>query len=96
MFKTKDLKDKHLPLRILESEIPEQLIEKITIIIEKLLDLRSKYRAKRNLWEVKLKSNDDPRRAEFYAIMARLTTLDMIVSDLEFIDQILSEIQFLN
>ncbi|MFX0051519.1 MAG: hypothetical protein ACFE8U_09525 [Candidatus Hermodarchaeota archaeon] len=96
MFKTKNLKDERPFLRNLGSEIPEQLKEKITIIIGELLDLRSKYRAKRNLWEVKLKSNDDPRRAEFYAIMARLTTLDMIVSDLEYIDQLLSEIQSLN
>ncbi|MFX0183736.1 MAG: hypothetical protein ACFE95_11690 [Candidatus Hodarchaeota archaeon] len=96
MFKINDRKIERLSIRILESEIPEQLKEKIQTIIEELLDLRSKYRAKRNIWEVKLKSNNDPRRPEFYSIMARLTTLDMIVSDLEYIDQLLSEIQFLN
>ncbi|MHA2294185.1 MAG: hypothetical protein ACXACK_18650 [Candidatus Hodarchaeales archaeon] len=96
MLETNDLKDERLSIRILESEIPEHVKDKIQIIFEELLDLRSKYKAKRNLWEVKLKSNDDPRRVEFYSIMARLTTLDRIVADLEHFSQLLSEIQSLN
>jgi hypothetical protein len=93
MSEINDFKDELLPIRILESEIPEQLKDKIQIIIEELLDLRSRYKAKRNLWEVKLKANNDPRRVEFYAIMARLTTLDIIIADLERFSQFLSEVQ---
>ena len=81
---------------ILESEVPKQLKEKIQIVTEELLDLIGKYKAKRNLWEVKLKANDDPRRVEFYGIMARLSSLDIIVSDLEYLNQLLSEIQCQN
>ncbi|MFW9903502.1 MAG: hypothetical protein ACFFFH_04155 [Candidatus Thorarchaeota archaeon] len=93
MFEINDVKEKPPLFRILESEIPEQFKEKIQIITDELLDLIGKYKAKRNLWEVKLKANDDPRRAEFYGIMARLTTLDIIVTDLEDLNQLLSEIQ---
>ncbi len=96
MLETNDFKDERLSIRILESEIPEQLKDKIQIIIEELFDLRSKYKAKRNIWEVKLKGNNDPRRVEFYTIMARLTMLDLIVADLEHFSQLLSEIQCLN
>jgi hypothetical protein len=73
----------------------EQLKDKIQIIIEGLLDLISKYKAKRNLWEVKLKKNDDPRRADFYAIIARLCMLDMMVADLDhFIQPFMLILQF--
>jgi hypothetical protein len=96
MFEINDVKDERLIFRILESEIPEQLKVKIQIIIEELLNLTGKYRAKRNIWEVKLKANDDPRRVEFYGIMARLTTLDMIVTDLEHLYRLLSETQSQN
>ncbi|MFX0017047.1 MAG: hypothetical protein ACFFB2_20655 [Promethearchaeota archaeon] len=96
MFKVNDVKDEHPSFRILESEIPEQLKDKIQIILEKLFDLIGKYKAKRNLWEIKLKANNDPRRVEFYGIMARLTTLDIIVADLEHLNQLLIEIQSQN
>ncbi|MFX0125995.1 MAG: hypothetical protein ACFFAE_20410 [Candidatus Hodarchaeota archaeon] len=96
MFETNNVKEEQLTFRILESEIPEQLKDKIQIIKEELLDLIGKYKAKRNLWEVKLKGNDDPRRGEFYGIIARLSTLDIIVADLEYLNQFLSEIQCQN
>jgi len=96
MFEINDVKEEQISFSILESEIPEQLKDKIQIIKEELLDLIGKYKAKRNLWEVKLKTNCDPRRVEFYGIMARLTTLDIIVADLEHLNQFLSETQCQN
>lgn len=90
MFKIKGSKNKSLP--ILESEIPEQFEEKIQKIMVELLDLISKYKAKRNLWEVKLKENNDPRRVDFYAIIARLSMLDMMVADLDQFKELLSKI----
>ena len=55
----------------------------ISVLILQLLDLVGKYKVKRNLWEVKLKKYNDPRESNFYAIIARLATLDMMVKDLE-------------
>ena len=82
MFKSNGLKESNEIISIHSSNIPEQKIPKI---IEELIDLLGKYKAKRNLWEVKLKtrSNDDPRKPDLYAIIARLATLDMMVVDLE-------------
>ena len=91
MIKRKDLKDESDVIRIHEFDFPEQLDEKLSRVIEELLDLNGKYKAKRNLWEVKLKANDDPRKPDFYAIMARLTMLDMMVADLEYLIWLLVE-----
>lgn len=82
MFKSKELKERSEIISIHSSDIPEQKIPKI---IEELVDLVGKYKAKRNLWEVKLKtrSYNDPRKPDLYAIIARLAMLDMMVIDLE-------------
>ncbi len=92
MFKTKDSKKEPFALRMPESETSEQLKDKIEKISEELLDLLGKYKAKRNLWEIKLKADDDPRRHEFYAIIARLAVFDIIVTDLTHFSQLLLEI----
>ncbi|MFX0124981.1 MAG: hypothetical protein ACFFAE_15220 [Candidatus Hodarchaeota archaeon] len=82
MFKTKELEESSETASIHVTDIPEQKIPKI---IEELMDLLGKYKAKRNLWEVKLKSRsyNDPRKPDLYAIIARLAMLDMMVADLE-------------
>jgi hypothetical protein len=82
MFKSNELKESNEIVSIHSSDIPEQKIPKI---IEELVDLVGKYKAKRNLWEVKLKtrSYNDPTKPDLYAIIARLATLDMMVIDLE-------------
>jgi len=91
MIGIKDLKDKYGLISILELDNPEKFKEKIYMFLEELLDQISKYKAKRNLWEVKLKGNDDPRKPDFYAIIARLAMLDLIVTDLEYLIRLLSE-----
>jgi hypothetical protein len=78
-------------IRILDSNISEQLKDDIYEITEELLDLISKYKATRNLLEVKLKHNDDPGRPDFYALIAKLSLLDIIISDLEQLNRILCE-----
>ncbi|UCG00309.1 MAG: hypothetical protein JSW11_11740 [Candidatus Heimdallarchaeota archaeon] len=82
MFKSNGLKESSEIVSIHASDIPEQKIPKI---IEELVDLLGKYKAKRNLWEVKLKTHsyNDPRKPDLYAIIARLAMLDMMVIDLE-------------
>ena len=75
---------------MLESVNQEQLEEKIKMILTELLDLVGKYKAKRCIWELKLKENDDPRRPDFYAILARLGILDMMVADLDHFIHLLS------
>ncbi|MFW9904442.1 MAG: hypothetical protein ACFFFH_08930 [Candidatus Thorarchaeota archaeon] len=80
MSKSKELKKSSEIINIHSPDIPEQKIPKI---IEELMDLLGKYKAKRNLWEVKLKSFNDPRKPDLYAIIARLAMLDMMVLDLE-------------
>ncbi|MFX0183094.1 MAG: hypothetical protein ACFE95_08450 [Candidatus Hodarchaeota archaeon] len=92
MIGSKDLKDKYGLISILELDNPEKFKGKISIFLKELIDQISKYKAKRNLWEKKLKKNDDPRRPDFYAIMARLTMLDLIVADLDYLIRLLSEI----
>jgi len=92
MFKTKDSKKELYTPRVPESENLKQLKDKIEKMSEELLDLLSKYKAKRNLWEIKLKADDDPRRHEFYAIIARLAVFDIIVTDLTHFSQLLLEI----
>ena len=92
MFKSNELKDGSEIVSIIHSsDIPEQKIPKI---IEELVDLVGKYKAKRNLWEVKLKtcSYDDPRKPDLYAIIARLAMLDMMVVDLERLMSLLTKI----
>lgn len=91
MIGIKDQKDKYGLISILELDNPEKFKEKIDMFLEELLDQISKYKAKRNLWEVKLKGNDDPRKPDFYAIIARLAMLDLIVTDLEYLIRLLSE-----
>lgn len=88
MLKIKGSKDQRFS--ILESLNQEELEEKITLIITELNDLAGKYKAKRCIWEVKLKENDDPRRPDFYAILARLGILDMMVADLDHFIHLLS------
>lgn len=88
MLKIKGSKDQRFPM--LESVNPEQLEEKINMITTELIDLVGKYKAKRCIWEVKLKENDDPRRPDFYAILARLGVLDMMVADLDHFIHLLS------
>ena len=92
MFKSNELKDSSEIVSIHSSDIPEQKIPKI---IEELVDLVGKYKAKRNLWEVKLKtrSYDDPRKPDLYAIIARLATLDMMVVDLERLMSLLTNVK---
>lgn len=80
MIKGKELKENGEIISIHTSDTLEQ---KIPIIIGELVDLIGKYKAKRNLWEVKLKTSDDPRKPDLYAIIARLAMLDMMVIDLE-------------
>ena len=87
----KNPKEENVLIRIHKGNIREQHEEKVSRVIEELLDLLSKYKAKRNLWEFKLKTNDDPREHEFYAIIARLTMIDMMVMDLEHINWLLKE-----
>ena len=82
MFKIKGSKDQRFS--ILESVNQEQLEEKFNKFITELIDLAGKYKEKRCIWEVKLKENDDPRRPDFYAILARLGILDMMVADLDY------------
>jgi len=92
MFKSNELKDSSEIVSIHSSDIPEQKIPKI---IEELVDLVGKYKAKRNLWEVKLKtpSYDDPRKPDLYAIIARLAMLDMMVVDLERLMSLLTNVK---
>jgi hypothetical protein len=84
--------NKQALIQIFESDIPEQFKENIAMGIEELLDLIGKYKAKRNLWEVKLRDNHDPSRPEFYAILARLSVFDMMVADLQCLNGLLAEI----
>ncbi|MHA2226470.1 MAG: hypothetical protein ACXAC8_14770 [Candidatus Hodarchaeales archaeon] len=88
MYESSDIKEESVSISTLESKIQKQIEDKISMLKEEIQDLIGDYKAKRNLWEVKLKSNDDPRRPEFYAIMARLTMLDIIVADLEYFNQL--------
>ncbi|MFX1517107.1 MAG: hypothetical protein ACFFC6_12465 [Promethearchaeota archaeon] len=92
MFKSNELKESNEIVSIHSSNIPD---EKIPKIIEELMDLVGKYKAKRNLWEVKLKtrSYDDPRKPDLYAIIARLATLDMMVVDLERLMSLLTNVK---
>ena len=92
MFKSNELKESNEIVSIHPSNIPD---EKIPKIIEELMDLVGKYKAKRNLWEVKLKtrSYDDPRKPDLYAIIARLATLDMMVVDLERLMSLLTNVK---
>jgi hypothetical protein len=91
MIGIKDQKDKYGLNSILELDDPEKLREKIYIFLKELLDQIGRYKAKRNLWEFKLKGNDDPRRPDFYAIMGRLVMLDLIIKDLEYLIRLLSK-----
>ncbi|MFX1283963.1 MAG: hypothetical protein ACFFB5_09925 [Promethearchaeota archaeon] len=91
MIGIKDLKNKDELNQILELNFPEQFKRRIYKTLEELLDLLGVYKAKRNLWEVKLKVNDDPGRPEFYSIIARLSMLDMMIVDLEYLIQLLSD-----
>ncbi|MFX0015994.1 MAG: hypothetical protein ACFFB2_15980 [Promethearchaeota archaeon] len=77
MSKSKELKESSESVSIYATE------QKIPKIIDELVDLVAKYKEKRNLWEVKLKTNDDPRKPDLYAIIARLAMLDLMVIDLE-------------
>ncbi len=70
---------------------PKHIEEKVSRVLMELLDLIGKYKAKRNYWEMNLKSNNDPREHEFYSIIARLTMLDLMVMDLEHLNQLLME-----
>ncbi|MFX0086413.1 MAG: hypothetical protein ACFFAU_12155 [Candidatus Hodarchaeota archaeon] len=92
LLKTRDPRYELALIRILESDNPDQLKSIIYMILDELIDLIGKYKAKRKLWELKLKGNDDPRKAEFYAIISRLTMLDMVITDLEYFKQVLVEI----
>jgi hypothetical protein len=91
MFKSKILKKRSEIVSIPSSDIPEQKIPKI---VEELVDLVGKYKEKRNLWEVKLKTRpyNDPRKPDFYAVIARLVMLDMMVVDLERLMSLLTNI----
>ena len=91
MLKVKDLNKEHVLIRILDSNISDQLKNDIYEITEELLDLISKYKANRNILEIKLKHNDDPGRPDFYTLIAKLSLLDIIISDLEYLNGILSE-----
>ncbi len=91
-LKTRDPKYELALIRILESDNPDQLKSIIYMILDELIDLIGKYKAKRKLWELKLKGNDDPRKAEFYAIISRLTMLDIVITDLECLNKVLVEI----
>ena len=70
---------------------PKHNEEKVTKVITELLDLIGKYKTKRCHWEMILKSHNDPREHEFYAIIARLTMLDLMVMDLEHLNWLLGE-----
>lgn len=59
-------------------------------IYEKLVKILKKYKAKRTLYESKLKTHNDPRRNEFYTIIARLSILDIIIMDLEALSDLLT------
>ncbi|MHA1967839.1 MAG: hypothetical protein ACW964_08560 [Candidatus Hodarchaeales archaeon] len=88
MSRIKEEKEKSRKISIHSFDISEQ---KIPRIIEELMDLVGKYKAKRSDWEVKLKIADDPRKPDLYAIIARLAILDMMVIDLERLIQLIVE-----
>jgi len=94
MIGVKKLEIKGELSHILEMDVPEQFKKRIYKILEELLDLLGVYKAKRNLWEVKLKANDDPGRPEFYTIIARLSMFDMMIVDLESLIQLLLASEF--
>ena len=91
MFKSNELNETSEIVSIQSSDIPEQQIPKL---IKELADLVGKYKAKRNLWEVKLKTPayNDPRKPDLYAIIARLSMLDMMVVDLERLMSLLTNV----
>ncbi|UCE12192.1 MAG: hypothetical protein JSV04_08290 [Candidatus Heimdallarchaeota archaeon] len=80
MIKSKELKKIDKEISIDTSDTSKEIIPRI---IGELVDLVGKYKEKRNLWEAKLKTRDDPRKPDLYAIIARLAMLDIIISDLE-------------
>lgn len=88
MFRTDELKEKNGIVNIQSSDITEQ---KAPRIIEELMDLIGKYKAKRNIWELKLKAYNNPRKPELYVIIARLAILDMMIIDLERVIRLLTE-----
>jgi hypothetical protein len=91
VLKVKDLNKDHVLIRILDSDLSNQLKDNIYEITEELLDLISKYKATRNLLEVKLKHNDDPGQPDFYAHIAKLSLFDIIIRDLEHLNTILCQ-----
>ena len=91
MLKVKNLNKDHVLIRILDSNISDQLKDDIYEITGELLDLISKYKTTRNLLEIKLKHNDDPGRPDFYTLIAKLSLLDIIVRDLEYLNEILCQ-----
>jgi hypothetical protein len=92
ILKTRDPKYELALIRILESDNPDQLKGIIYMILDEIIELIGKYKAKRKHWELKLKGNDDPRNADFYGIIARLAMLDIVIADLECLKQVLVEI----
>ena len=91
MLEVDELEKVDILTRILKSDFPEEVKDKNTKVIEELLDLLGKYKVKRKEWEFKLRINDDPRRHDFYATMARLAMLDMIIADLTDLKRFLEE-----
>jgi len=74
VLKVKDLNKEHVLIRILDSNISDQVKDDIYEITEELLDLISKYKATRNLLEIKLKHNDDPGRPDFCPVVIRASS----------------------
>ncbi len=87
----KNPKNENTLISMPQFDDPKHIEEKLSRVINELLDLIGKYKAKRNHWEMNLKSNNDPREHEFYSIIARLTMLDLMVMDLEHLNQLLVE-----